>query len=243
MVVIEPQLNKHLIRKLRTNTLHILGYDVSADLDPVVERTVDEALEVAVEVVRLKGIFHVLPVLRAGKTGVETQVGVINSAMFARLVNKCSGNRSIVFMLATIGEELERIGRANELLFHQLIYDTIGSELIEMMADLLEVHWRGRLENTDLQLSSRFSPGYCDWPLAGQEVIFASVDADLIGVRLTSYSVMEPNKSISAVAVAAEKVPTPAPCVFCAKKDCQWRRFSRHGESYRHSDVKIASIG
>lgn len=243
MVVVEPQLNKRLIRKLRNNTLHMLGYDVGASLDPVVERTIDEALEVAVEVVRPKGIFHVLPVLRASKTGVETQVGVIRSAMFARLVDICSGNRSIVFMLATIGEEFERIGRANELLFHQLIYDTIGSELIEMIADLLEVNWRGRLENEGLQLSARFSPGYCDWPLAGQEVIFASLDASLIGVRLTSHFVMEPNKSISAVAVAAEEVPTPAPCTFCVKKDCQWRRFSHHGESGRHGDRKVTTIG
>jgi hypothetical protein len=224
MVVVEPQFDKKIMEGLRDRALRKLGYGTGLGVDPMIVRTLDDVLDTATRVARLKGIYRVLPVLGTGKSGVETQAGVIRSAMFTRLVDICSGNPSIVFMIATIGEELEDIGRANPFLFNQLVYDTVGSELTEIMADLLEADCKEKADNSGLQLSSRFSPGYCDWSLEGQGIIFSSLDASLINVRLTSHLVMVPNKSISAIAVVAEEMPFAAPCTFCRSRDCPWRR-------------------
>ncbi|MEA3470706.1 MAG: hypothetical protein U9R24_03210, partial [Thermodesulfobacteriota bacterium] len=102
-----------------------------------------------------------------------------------------------------------------------------GSECIEMAADMLEAEWKKEVESRGFAYSLRFSPGYCDWALEGQEVIFNALDAGRIGVRLAPYSVMIPGKSISAVALMAEEVPVVTPCVFCPKRDCPWRRMPK----------------
>ena len=224
MVVVEPQFDKKIMEGLRDRTLSKLGYGRGLGVDPMIVRTLDDVLDTAIRVARLKGIYRVLPILGTGKSGVETQAGVIHSEMFTHLVHTCSGKTSIAFMIATIGEELEEIGRARSLVFEQLVYDTAGSELAEMMADLLEAHCREKADDSGLQLSSRFSPGYCDWSLEGQEVIFSSIDAGLINVRLTSKLVMVPNKSVSAIAVVAGEMPITVPCALCPSEDCPWRR-------------------
>jgi len=224
MVVVEPQFDKKIMEGLRDRTLSKLGYGRGLGVDQMIVRTLDDVLNTATRVARLKGIYQVLPILGTGKSGVETQAGVIHSEMFTHLVHTCSGKTSIAFMIATIGEELEEIGRARSLVFEQLVYDTAGSELAEMMADLLEAHCREKADDSGLQLSSRFSPGYCDWSLEGQEVIFSSIDAGLINVRLTSKLVMVPNKSVSAIAVVAEEMPVTVPCALCPSEDCPWRR-------------------
>ncbi|MGB2856932.1 MAG: hypothetical protein WBC61_09860 [Dehalococcoidia bacterium] len=224
MAIFETELNRGLIEGLTSKTLHKLGYDASETLDPKIAEVLDGALLVARKLAKPRGIYRTLPVLGTSRYGVKTEAGIIRSAMFTRLANMCRGDRSIVFMITTIGEELEITGRASESLFHQLVFDTLGSELTEMVADMLEADWRAQLSSLGLQCSSRFSPGYCDWALDGQDVIFKALDAGLIDVHLTPQFVIVPSKSISAIAVAAEEVPISSPCVFCAKEDCSWRR-------------------
>ena len=166
-----------------------------------------------------------LPVLGTTAKSVRTEAGTIRSALFTRLVEMCGGDRSIVFMTSTLGEELERSCGPAEPLLRQLVFDTVGSELAELIADGLEADWRAELDVLGLQGSQRFSPGYCDWALEGQAVIAAALDVDRVGVRLNSHFVMIPRKSVSAVAVTAREMPAPAPCVFCARKDCSSRRW------------------
>ena len=152
---------------------------------------------------------------------------MIRSALFTRLVTMCEGNRSIVFMMVTLGEELERTCGPEEPVHRQLVFDVVGSELAEMVADALETEWRNHLGGSGLQCSERFSPGYCDWALEGQAVIAAALDTEQVGIRLNSRFVMIPRKSVSAVAAVAKEVPVPAPCVFCPREDCSSRRRSR----------------
>jgi hypothetical protein len=224
MILVERELDVNAIEALRERTLRKLGYRSGLGVDPIIVGSLDKALVTATRVAKLKGIYRVLPVLGTSKSGVETPAGVIRSAMFSHLVDICRGKPSVVFMIATIGGEFEEIGRANSSVFNQLIYDAVGSELTEMMADQLEADCRGKVDSSGLRLSSRFSPGYCDWSLEGQRAIFSSLDANLINVRLTSHLVMVPNKSVSAIAVVSGEMPVQAPCAFCTSGHCPWRR-------------------
>jgi hypothetical protein len=221
---LELELSRGLIGELRGKTLEKLGCAGRENADPAILAMLEEALDVAAGAVHPKGAYRILPVLGTGSEGVRTEAGSIRSAMFTRLVEMCRGDPSVVFTMATLGEELERSCGADEPLSRQLVFDTVGSELAEMVADLLESDWRAHVETLGLQYSRRFSPGYCDWALDGQSVIAASLDPERLGVRLTSHFVMIPSKSVSAVAAVAREVPIPAPCVFCTKDDCSWRR-------------------
>jgi hypothetical protein len=223
----EPDLSEDVLVELRGRALRDLGYDEPEDVDPAVLSILDEALDVAAQVVRPAGTYRIVPVLGTTPTSVETEAGPIRSALFARLVGMCSGSRSVVFMVSTLGEALEQTCSAADPVSRQLVFDTVGSELAEMVADLLEADWRKELKRLGLESSERFSPGYCDWALEGQSVVAAALDMEQVGVRLSSHFVMTPRKSVSAVAVAAEALAAPAPCVFCARDDCKSRRLPR----------------
>lgn len=77
----------------------------------------------------------------------------------------------------------------------------------------------------------RFSPGYCDWGLEEQALIFKVLDASSIGVSLSPHFVMSPAKSVSAIAAVADEVPFPAPRAFC-RRDCPHRRLERSGQPF-----------
>jgi hypothetical protein len=222
---LELAFDEPLIQELRSRTLGTLGYTEAAD--PAILTTLDDALAVAAKFVRPKGTYRILPVIGSTREGVETQAGTVRSALFARLVGMCEGDRSLLFMMVTLGDALERTCSAEDPVHRQLVFDTLGSELVEMVADILESEWRAHLEGLGLQSSQRFSPGYCDWALDGQAVIDACLDATRVGVQLTPHFVMVPRKSVSAIAAVAPKIPVSAPCVFCARDDCQDRRLPR----------------
>ena len=223
MVTLMPDIQEHHIERVRVILIRKLCGERDT-VDPEIERTLDEVLMVAEDTVMPRGMFRILPVEKAHKNAIQTAVGEIQSPLFTRLVKRCVGQRLLVFMIATLGEKLERIGGSERSVFRQLVFEMVGSELVEIVADMVEACWRQEVIKMDLQYSLRFSPGYCDWALSGQSVIFACLDASRIGTYLTSHFTMVPHKSISAIAVAAEHVPFSTPCSMCGKEECNMRR-------------------
>ncbi len=224
MGIIKPKLNTRLIKKLRNRVRLNLGHKgYSTNISRKIESTLENILLEVEKKVTPKGICHIFPVLGTTPDKVLTKAGPIQSAMFARLVKACSEDCFIVFTIATLGNEFEKISYPGEAVYNQWIFDVVGSECVEIVADLIEENWKKQPEVSGLEYSSRFSPGYCDWPLKEQHVIFNSVDASQIDVCLTPYFVMSPLKTVSAVSIAAKQVPFLTPCSFCTRKDCQWR--------------------
>jgi hypothetical protein len=171
-----------------------------------------------------QGIYRIFPMLDISGEGILFPGGMVASRMWARLAKSSKGNRHLLFAVITIGAEFEEITRNLSHVSNQMIYDTIGSEAVEMFTDRLQVVWEKEIGDSVLQMSYRFSPGYCDWGLSGQEVIFGAVRANKIGVRLMPSFSMIPLKSISCCAIIAREVPIKFPCLFCNKVECPHRR-------------------
>lgn len=224
MCALERGLSPQLLDELGDRVLRRLGYETTETANQQTLATLDEALEAAASAARPKGAYRILPVLEAGAGGVRTETGTIRSSLFTHLVQMCTGDRSIVYMILTLGDWPEQMCTPEEPVHRQLVFDAVGSELAEMEADRLEAEYRAHCERQALECSDRFSPGYCDWPLEGQAVIAAALDFERVGVRLSPRFVMTPRKSVSAVAVAAREVPVAAPCALCKKDDCSSRR-------------------
>ncbi len=223
MVLFKPELRTEIIPALRRNVISGLGYPGADEPDRNILKTIDRLLPEIIESARPRAAYVSTPIISSDKSGILTEFGVIRSHMFYSLSSHCSGDRAVVFMIVTAGEEWKEVLTSGDSVYMQFLSDTIGSEMAELLADMVEERLRKENENKGLKMSMRFSPGYCDWDLKGQEIIFRALDAERIGVRLTSHSVMMPEKTISAVALTAEAMPAAAPCVFCAK-DCDFRR-------------------
>jgi hypothetical protein len=153
----------------------------------------------------------------------------IESKKLSFLIKKMSGVEYLCCLAVTIGSELDRkIRKVNETsMLESFILDALASRIIEAFANILQERIFESCKSRGLQISARFSPGYCDWEiLTGQEQIFQVLDPNIINIMVSPTSgLMIPRKSISAIIIVAQDVPYQTPCPFCRKKDCDHRRW------------------
>jgi hypothetical protein len=151
---------------------------------------------------------------------------VFQSEVIAQLLKQCK--KAAVF-LATIGNHLEEtVSQLAEdgLILQATVLDTIGSVAAEKMADFVQNKVSDVARTWGLCTSRRFSPGYCDWDIGQQKIVFQTVNSDSVGVRLTESCLMSPQKSISGIIGIGpcDDVENYNPCKTCDKQDCEGRR-------------------
>ena len=140
------------------------------------------------------------------------------------------GAKSLVLFVVTIGDKIEKeagILTSGKDPLNGYLLDRIGSFAVESLAEMLEKRLRKDYLLLKKSVSSRFSPGYCDWPVEEQFKMARAIDFSEAGVRLTEGCMMVPKKSISGiVAVADEGVFKDfiSNCETCAMKECDFRR-------------------
>ena len=148
------------------------------------------------------------------------------SKVVAQLMEQCE---KVAVFLVTIGNHLEETVRQmaeDGLILQATVLDAIGSVAAETVADFVQ----GRVDEVarahGLCTSLRFSPGYCDWNIKQQKMVFQAVGRDSTGIHLTEDCLMLPRKSISGVIGIGpcNGVEHYNPCKTCHKYDCQSRR-------------------
>ena len=150
---------------------------------------------------------------------------IFQSEVIARLLEQCE---KAAVLLVTIGSHLEEmVCRLTEdgLMLQATVLDAIGSVATETLADFVQSKVDKVARGQGLYTSRRFSPGYCDWDVSQQKMVFRVVKGDSVGVRLTDGCQMLPRKSISGIiGIGPRKVESYNPCLTCDKYDCIGRR-------------------
>jgi hypothetical protein len=239
---VRPRLDLEALGRLRQEALFVLG-DEGANAGGELRRALDEYVELVAGIAAPAGAYTRLPLLETGRDGVSTRAGLIASPMFARFVERCVDPRALTFAVVTIGEAFDSEFERDRPLFDRLVLDAVCSVLVEIVADLVEDAWKGELAARGLESGMRVSPGYCDWPVEGQGVVFEALDAGSVGITLNSSFVMTPLKSLSSVAVVAGRVPETSACAFCGKDGCAWRRIPASVSKDNNSREEGASRG
>jgi len=150
---------------------------------------------------------------------------VLKSEVMARLMEQC---KMVAVFLVTIGNGLEKVGlrlAEDGLVLESAVLDAIGSVAAEMVAECVQDRIGEVARAQELSTSRRFSPGYCDWALRQQKMVFRAMDGNSMGVRLTRECLMLPRKSISGViGIGPADMKNYNPCKTCHKPDCLGRR-------------------
>jgi hypothetical protein len=151
---------------------------------------------------------------------------IFESEVVARLLERCG---KVAVFLVTIGNRLEEMVHLlakDRLMLQATVLDAIGSDVVEKAVDFVQGRI-GQAANFDgFGISRRFSPGYCDWDVSQQKMVFQAVDGESAGVHLTEGCLMLPRKSISGIIGIgpANSVENYNPCRTCYKQDCPGRR-------------------
>ena len=208
--------------------LRFQGYKKSVDApDPAVRALFDEALALGRSLMAPRAVVHWLPVTRQRPDAIEAGGATLAIPDVGRLWGPVEW---IAAAVCTIGEELERraaeLWEARELPLAAML-DSVGSGAVESLAEYVNDLLCQEAIPLGLPVTNRVSPGYGNWDVAQQRVLFEVCPGHAIGVSLNEACFMTPVKSISLLAAAGAGARVDhyfSQCARCWMRDCAYRR-------------------
>jgi hypothetical protein len=141
------------------------------------------------------------PIERAEANGT---VCLVDGAQFCSrgLAGRLREASNALLILLTIGLRLER--HAQELMargdaLEALMLDTAGTLAVYRSLRDLKGHVREVAAGSGFRLTPRLAPGYADWSLTEQRILFSRFDCPDLPVRLNDAGLMLPMKSVTGI--------------------------------------------
>ena len=159
--------------------------------------------------------------VQVDKEGVTLANGVrFTSRDLAAHVKGCE---EVLLLGATLGSRVDTAIRRLALgsVAEGAAAQAVAAALIESYCDEVQA----KADTGGLVQRPRFSPGYGDWDLAEQRLIFPVLNcAKLIGLTLTDGCMMAPSKSVTAVIGLSDDVQCVwNKCMTCGNINCPYR--------------------
>ncbi|MBD3419204.1 MAG: hypothetical protein GF398_03700 [Chitinivibrionales bacterium] len=133
----------------------------------------------------------------------------------------------IAVFACTAGEEIShksKIAISGDPL-NGYLFDTIGSEIAERAMDRVQSHLSEHAAAEKMNITNRFSPGYCSWPVSDQHALFALLPNRFCGITLTPSALMQPVKSVSGfIGIGTNVRYRDYQCLLCDMHDCIRRK-------------------
>jgi len=154
-------------------------------------------------------------------TGVTLECGVrFTSKGLAKHLEGCE---ELLLLGATLGVRVDAAIRRLALLSvaEGAAAQAVGASLIESYCDEIQA----KLDTGELKQRPRFSPGYGDWDLVEQKLLFKVLDcAKTIGLTLTEGCMMVPSKSVTAIiGLGKTNDCVINKCMTCTNVNCPYR--------------------
>ena len=191
LALIRPRVDPDLILRLQK-------YRHPATAPARVRQAAEAAAVLAETLVEPEGRSLRVPVGRVEPDGVIlSEIMRFHSRALARLLR---GATEVILFLLTLGPGLET--RARELMDEEqfleaLLLDTAGWVAVDALAKALRGRLLAQARVQGLRLTHRMAPGYADWKLEEQRLLFSAFERDALPIQLTEACVMLPQKSIS----------------------------------------------
>jgi hypothetical protein len=204
-----------------------LGYENRRRLSPSISSIIDDEIEEAYGFIQPSCSYQFMDIKRVRHPRVILENGTtatVTSEVLSWVLYPC---QQAVIFVATIGQSLE--GRVAQMMkegqiLKPIILDAIGSEAAEKTACHLQEKVRELATANGADITLRYSPGYCDWDITQQSIIFEAMDSAPIEVSLSEECVMVPRKSVSGIiglGWGEKRRLRLSPCQFCTKQNCK----------------------
>jgi hypothetical protein len=136
-----------------------------------------------------------------------------------RIVSSSLKNSThIAIFVATAGPEVEKMSKkllSEGNLLEGVLVDILGSEIAEETSRLIYEKIGKEMSLKGMNITNRYSPGYCNWPASDQQKLFLLLDKKTCDIQLTESSLMLPIKSVSGIIGVGAHVKFQA--YFCDK--------------------------
>jgi hypothetical protein len=187
----------------------------------------DELRAALPRILRPRAIYRIDPVRCLEPRRLELASGAVFTGAVGQFL---AHSTHVATFITTIGSAAERASRrwlrGNHVL-DGTVADALASEYAEAVAQRCHDEIRVWARPQGLDVTPRYSPGYCGLNVRQQSVVFAALPARVINIRLTPSSLMVPIKSVSGlIGIGPEDKVSPEgyPCSYCDHPHCRQRR-------------------
>jgi hypothetical protein len=212
----------------RWEVYQLLGYPREDSAEAKVRDSVRELIEFTKRIITPKYEWTILPIKSIDnsvrRVSLDGSVELSGEGIAAALKHAYEAG----IFLVTIGEQIsDTIKRMEERdVARSFFLDAVASVAVENLAETVHLEIARKAAEKGLYVGHRYSPGFCDWELTQQQILFSILQSDRIGVRLSPSCLMIPRKSVSAVVGLGRSMDqmSVSPCGKCRRKDCMARR-------------------
>jgi len=208
-----------------------LGFS-DGDLPEPFGEYVGEAFSEAESLCNIRGAFYFSQKSSFNSNNSHIIIDGLEFGIGKTVAKELRNSTSVAFFICTAGEGISH--RAASLLKGDdpvlgYIYDLMGSMIVEAATDLLQEEIRKIAALQDVNITNRYSPGYCKWSVADQHKLFSFFPSNCCGIRLTESALMSPVKSVSGIIGMGEQVSyRDYTCDLCTLTDCFHRTHHRN---------------
>ncbi len=147
------------------------------------------------------------------------------------VVNQFKNANSFCLFICTAGPEISQYSKQaldNGDILLSYVYDILGSVTVEKATDKIQKSLEAECQKSGLNISDRFSPGYCEWSVSEQQMLFSLMPENFCGVSLSESSLMSPIKSVSGIIAIGESFEKKGyTCHWCNEKSCIYGKINR----------------
>jgi hypothetical protein len=202
----------------------MLGYDI--DLPNDVLEMVREVMDETAGCYDIRGGYVIFDHLGFDKDGYKLTIGETTFQIGKIIFQQLKHSEQIAAFVATAGVGIEQYAKkmlANNDPLKGFIADILGGVVVEAAIDKIQQSLSDKEKQNELNITNRYSPGYCGWQTVEQHKLFSLLPTTL-GIRLTDSALMQPVKSVSGIiGIGADVKFNPYTCRLCEAIHCIYR--------------------
>jgi hypothetical protein len=203
-----------------------LGYVKNSE-EQYISDTITHCIQKSLKLTNPSGGYIIKKVSELDKqTGILT-IDDIDLKVNRIIASQLTKSTLIALFVGTISDEVEKL---SESLFQDgdplegYIMNLAGSEAAESVAHFIHETIKAQMIENDLQITNRFSPGYCEWDVAEQFKLFNYFPPESCKVSLNPSALMQPIKSVSGIIGIGKEVSIKSyPCNKCTRENCIYK--------------------
>jgi hypothetical protein len=210
--------------------LAVHGYGAEKKPRQAIVEMASQAAEEAEGLAKPRAIYREFPVARLDENSLTLENGITFS-IGRKISSLWEGSRALGIALYTVGPELE--DRVSALMaggegIQALNLDLAGTIALGLVGYQIQHMACERLSAQGVEAGAWLNPGYLDWPLTDQRIIFSILPAESIGVTLNDSCMMIPRKSVTVCAGIGVSGSSAGfnRCRHCGVAKCQFRRIT-----------------
>ena len=226
MSVIEIKIEFEKVKPSSKIIMECMGYR-NGNSDEVIQKNTDDLIVESEKYAEVNGGYKLFEdnsiTVEDGKLQLQDTAFQLDK-IIAKQLRKST---SIAFIAVTLGKKYDewinhyfKIGDP----YKGYIADTIGSEMVENAADIIESIVEKEAVKLGLNSTNRYSPGYCGWQVSEQHKFFSFLPDKFCGIELSESALMSPVKSVSAIIGLGKNCEKKDyHCSLCSMENCYKR--------------------